>query len=135
MKIRENLTQHIAALPDHLVKDVLLRWVETSDFSPVALDKALTEQQQSLETQSTGSDQSSKPDDDLNFVLPAEEQAQSALEQGLEDAEYVTYLNTELATGLEQLNQGKYGTRTLEEIEAAVLIKHGHKSASEETNA
>ena len=55
MELRDALSQHISTLPGHLVKDVLLRWAETSDFSVVALDEALQEQQASLETHLNGS--------------------------------------------------------------------------------
>ncbi|NEP19616.1 MAG: hypothetical protein F6J97_22450 [Leptolyngbya sp. SIO4C1] len=56
MEIREHLSQHIAALPGHLVKEVLLRWVETSDFSVVALDQALAEQEAALDNSADPSD-------------------------------------------------------------------------------
>lgn len=44
MNIQERLSQSIQALPDHLVKEALLKWVETSDGSLAALSSVLEEQ-------------------------------------------------------------------------------------------
>ncbi|NER30086.1 MAG: hypothetical protein F6J89_21305 [Symploca sp. SIO1C4] len=68
---------------------MLLQWSETSDFSPVALDKALVEREQAIKAheeileslESQEALQYGEFNDNLNFVpLTEEEMAQKSLE-------------------------------------------------------
>lgn len=108
MELRENLSQHISTLPGNLVKEVLLNWVNTSDFSVVALDQALTET--ALHKKSP---------------FRAGEVDQDTLKQTAEaDTAWVTYANQELQAGLEAADSGDFYEGTLDDLNQRVLARH-----------
>jgi hypothetical protein len=106
MELRENLSQHISTLPGNLVKEVLLNWVNTSDFSVVSLDKALTET--ALKK--------------LPFQLG--EVNQDTFRQAAEaDTAWVDYANQELQAGLNAADSGDFYEGTLDELNQRVFAR------------
>ena len=107
MELRENLSQHISTLPGNLVKEVLLNWVNTSDFSVGSLDKALAET--ALEEKSLSQEG---------------ETSQDKLRQAAEaDADWLSYANQELKVGLEAADNGDFYEGTLDDLNQRVLAR------------
>jgi hypothetical protein len=106
MELRENLSQHISTLPGNLVKEVLLNWVNTSDFSVVSLDKALTE---------TALKKSPFQIGEVN---------QDTFRQTAEaDTAWVDYANQEIQTGLNAADSGDFYEGTLDELNQRVFAR------------
>lgn len=106
MELREILSQHISTWPGNLVKEVLLNWVNTSDFSVVSLNQALTE---------TASKKSPFQLGEVN---------QDALRQTAEaDTAWVNYANQELQTGLHAADSGDFYEGTLDDLNQRVLAR------------
>ena len=107
MELRENLSQHISTLPGNLVKEVLLNWVNNSDFSVGSLDKALTET--ALEEKSLFQDG---------------EISQDTLRQEAEaDKAWLNYANQEIQTGLDAADSGDFYEGTLDDLNQRVLAR------------
>lgn len=110
MELRENLSQHISTLPGNLVKEVLLNWVNTSDFSVVSLDKALSE---TVLKKRPPFQAGEVNQDTLRLTAEA-------------DTAWVNYANEELQAGLNAADSGDFYEGTLDDLNQRVLARLNH---------